>query len=185
MAELARGVPTQSGWGSKQSIIVTGPEWRNWQTRRTQNPVGFTPRVGSTPSSGTNLLRCGVPARRPEEIHKLWAEAFNAGDVEALLSLYEPTARIVPKPGEPTVGGSSEVVREVLSGFLAVRGTIEIKTTSVIEAGEMALLRSEWRLKGTGPHGRAVDVTHRSAEVLRRQPDGTWRYIIDNPFGAD
>ena len=29
------------------------PEWRNWQTRWTQNPVGFTPRVGSTPTSGT------------------------------------------------------------------------------------------------------------------------------------
>ena len=28
-------------------------EWRNWQTRRTQNPVGLTPRVGSTPTSST------------------------------------------------------------------------------------------------------------------------------------
>ncbi len=32
------------------------PEWRNWQTRRTQNPVGFTPREGSTPSSGTKIF---------------------------------------------------------------------------------------------------------------------------------
>ena len=30
------------------------PEWRNWQTRGTQNPVRFTPSVGSTPTSGTN-----------------------------------------------------------------------------------------------------------------------------------
>ncbi len=29
------------------------PEWRNWQTRRTQNPVPFTRRAGSTPASGT------------------------------------------------------------------------------------------------------------------------------------
>src|SRR5262245_61953908 len=29
------------------------PEWRNWQTRRTQNPLSFTGRVGSIPSSGT------------------------------------------------------------------------------------------------------------------------------------
>jgi hypothetical protein len=27
--------------------------WRNWQTRGTQNPVGLTPREGSTPSLGT------------------------------------------------------------------------------------------------------------------------------------
>ena len=31
------------------------PEWRNWQTQQTQNLPGITPRVGSTPSSGTNL----------------------------------------------------------------------------------------------------------------------------------
>ena len=29
------------------------PEWRNWQTRGTQNPVRLKPRVGSTPTSGT------------------------------------------------------------------------------------------------------------------------------------
>src|SRR6201981_278171 len=32
------------------------PEWWNWQTRRTQNPVGLTAHVGSSPSSGTILL---------------------------------------------------------------------------------------------------------------------------------
>ena len=33
------------------------PEWRNWQTRGTQNPVRFTPSEGSTPSSGTMFAR--------------------------------------------------------------------------------------------------------------------------------
>ena len=32
------------------------PEWRNWQTQQTQNLPGITPRVGSTPSSGTIIL---------------------------------------------------------------------------------------------------------------------------------
>ena len=32
------------------------PEWWNWQTRRTQNPVGLMARVGSSPSSGTTKL---------------------------------------------------------------------------------------------------------------------------------
>ena len=30
-----------------------GPEWRNWQTQRIQNPSRFTPRKGSSPFSGT------------------------------------------------------------------------------------------------------------------------------------
>jgi hypothetical protein len=35
---------------------IPEPEWRNWQTRETQNLVGFTARVGSIPSSGTNRI---------------------------------------------------------------------------------------------------------------------------------
>jgi hypothetical protein len=35
------------------------PEWRNWQTQQTQNLPGITPRVGSTPSSGTIQLSIG------------------------------------------------------------------------------------------------------------------------------
>ena len=38
------------------------PEWRNWQTRGSQNPVGFTPRVGSIPSSGTIRLGRYAPS---------------------------------------------------------------------------------------------------------------------------
>ena len=37
------------------------PEWRNWQTRGTQNPVPFTGSVGSIPSSGTSL-RSATPS---------------------------------------------------------------------------------------------------------------------------
>ncbi len=32
------------------------PEWRNWQTRRIQNPVRFTPGVGSTPTFGISSV---------------------------------------------------------------------------------------------------------------------------------
>lgn len=75
--------------------------------------------------------------------------------------------------------------RMALEGFLAPTGKIRIETKSVIEAGEVALLRSQWRLTGTSPTGKPIDMSHNSTEVVRRQPDGTWRYLIDHPFGAD
>jgi hypothetical protein len=31
-------------------------EWRNWQTHQTQNLAKFTLRVGSTPTSATNVF---------------------------------------------------------------------------------------------------------------------------------
>jgi hypothetical protein len=36
--------------------LVSRPKWRNWQTRRIQNPVRFTPGEGSIPSFGIRPL---------------------------------------------------------------------------------------------------------------------------------
>jgi ketosteroid isomerase-like protein len=33
--------------------------------------------------------------------------------------------------------------------------------------------------------GRSEPTEHSSVEIVRRQRDGTWRYVIDHPFGAD
>ena len=33
-----------------------------------------------------------MPARTPEDAHRLWGEAFLAGDAEAMVELYEPDA---------------------------------------------------------------------------------------------
>src|SRR5439155_557522 len=52
----------QKRFRSKRGLRLNGvtlglaPKWRNWQTRRTQNPVRRKPRVGSTPTFGTRLL---------------------------------------------------------------------------------------------------------------------------------
>ena len=52
----AHGIACYTGaLGQRLRSPLRVPEWRNWQTRGTQNPVGFTPRVGSIPSSGTSL----------------------------------------------------------------------------------------------------------------------------------
>ncbi len=51
--------------------------------------------------------------------------------------------------------------------------------------GDLALLHAEWTLKGTGPDGQAVELAGRTSEVVRRQTDGSWRYVIDNPYSVD
>lgn len=122
-------------------------------------------------------------ARNPEDCHRLFADAFSAGDLEAVLSLYEPTATLVPQPGQPPVSG--EAIRQALQTFLALKPTISITTESVIQTDDIALLRSRWTLTGTGPDGNRIEMSHRGTEVVRRQKDGTWRLIIDHPFGAD
>jgi ketosteroid isomerase-like protein len=49
---------------------------------------------------------------------------------------------------------------------------------------DSALLHSAWTLATTGPDGVPINMAGTTADVVRRQADGTWRFVIDNPWGS-
>jgi uncharacterized protein (TIGR02246 family) len=120
---------------------------------------------------------------KPEDAHRLFADAFNSGDLESIIALYEPEAALVPQPMQVVKGISA--IREALRGFLALKGRISVKTQYIIRAEDMALMRGKWHLIGTGSDGKSIEMNGNSTEVIRRQPDGSWLLVIDHPFGAD
>ena len=119
-------------------------------------------------------------ARTPEDVHRLWAEYFVAGDLDAMLSLYEPDATLAAGQGASVTG--HRAIREVLAGFIAIRRTFEIEIGRALRAGDIALLASSWRLEGER-RGEPYESSGRTADVVRRQPDGSWLYVIDSPYG--
>lgn len=124
-----------------------------------------------------------MPVTRPEDMARSFAEAFNSGNVDALLALYESNAVLVAQPGQLASG--IDAIREALKGFLALKGKITIESRYCVRAGDTALTSSKWSLRGTGPDGKPIEMGGKSAEVVRRQPDGRWLYALDHPFGAD
>lgn len=117
-----------------------------------------------------------------QEFHQDFAAAFNSGDTEVLLSLYEPDAALVPEPG--TVATGHPEIGAALKQFQAV-GTMTAETRYCIEIGDVALASAAWRISGTGPDAESVEVSGTSADLLRRQSDGRWLLVVDHPFGAD
>ena len=118
-------------------------------------------------------------ARTPEEIDAEWMEAFNAGNGEAVLALYEPAAAFVLPTGEVVEG--AETIGQVLGGFLAMKPRIDLRTKKVVRAGDIALVYSTWTLSATAPDGTALEMAGDSAVVLRPQADGTWKFVVDDP----
>ena len=112
-----------------------------------------------------------------------FAEAVNSGDLERMLALYEPEAVLAPRPGEQA--HSLGEIRAALHELLSLGGEMESRNVWCIQVGELALLRGEWRLRGTAPDGSPLELASRTAEVVRRQPDGSWLYVIDHAFDAD
>ncbi|MBV9547223.1 MAG: hypothetical protein JOY61_22870 [Chloroflexi bacterium] len=64
-----------------------------------------------------------MPATQPDDMPAVFEQAFNTGDIDQVLALYEPD-------------------------------------------------------------GSGVDLGGNTTEVIRRQADGTWRYVIDDPFSV-
>lgn len=116
-----------------------------------------------------------------EEVGKVFQDTFNGGDVDGLVSLFEPEAVLVPAPGQIAVG--SDALRELFTGVLASGARFElVKIFSVHRVGDIALTTVEWKMDYNDPNGDPVTVNARPAVVFRRQADGTWRFLIDNAF---
>jgi uncharacterized protein (TIGR02246 family) len=122
-----------------------------------------------------------VTARSPEECDHLFAETVNAGDLEALVALYEPTCSLVQRNGSVAVGRAE--IRAVLGRLLAMQARIATEIVKVTRAGEeLAMVYNDWRMAAHGPDGRPIEASGRAIEVVRRQPDGTWLFALDDPF---
>ena len=124
-----------------------------------------------------------MSVRKPEDIHNLFAVAFNSGNVDLIMALYEPEATLIPQPGQVTRGHTA--IRYALQQFLALKGTMQVRSVFVIHGPGVALMRGQWKLTGTGPDGKPIEMNGQSVEVARQQPSGDWLIAVDHPFGAD
>jgi uncharacterized protein (TIGR02246 family) len=123
-----------------------------------------------------------MPAKRPEDCDYLIAEYINAGNIDAAVDLYEPTATFVAEPGKPVSGHAA--IREVMVAMIAGKPRLAMKVPIVVQNGDLALTVSDYTFTSTGPDGKLTSISARGTEVVRRQADGTWRFIIDNPTGT-
>jgi hypothetical protein len=103
------------------------------------------------------------PAARPEDLGRLFLQRASAGDVVAL---YEPAAVLAAAAGGPAVGTAQ--IRGVYTELLAGRPQFTGEVRPALVHGDLALTSTRF------PGGA-------TAEVARRQPDGTWRWVADQP----
>jgi uncharacterized protein (TIGR02246 family) len=123
-----------------------------------------------------------VLAYQPEDLHQLFAARVNARDVDGLVELYEPDAVTYDLQGNRHEG--AEALRAMLTGLVSIVDHIEGETRKVTVHDDLALLSGGWRATGTGPDGQPAALTGTNAEIARRQPDGSWRFVIDDPTGG-
>lgn len=108
-------------------------------------------------------------AQTPEEISRLFVELSNAGDADGVAGLYAEDAVMAYPPGRTTVGRAA--IRELWASVLAHGPHFEY------EEGLPTLVLGDIALTSTAPKDNAGA----RAQVVRRQPDGSWLRILDQP----
>jgi ketosteroid isomerase-like protein len=110
-----------------------------------------------------------MKAMRPEDLTGLFVERANAGDAAGIAALYEEDAVMAYPPGRQTVGRAA--IQQLWEGVLAHRPHFEP------EEPLPTLISGELALTSTPPK----DGSGARAQVVRRQPDGSWLRVLDQP----
>ena len=104
------------------------------------------------------------------------------GDVESALSCFDAEAVYIAAPG--TVVKGTADIRPALEMLCRMKPNLEAQRSLALEVGDLAAWVDEWTLQATLPDGTHLDMKGVSSDIMKRHPDGTWVYLVDNPYGA-
>lgn len=121
-------------------------------------------------------------AKAAQTLVETMTAAFHAGDIEGVMSTYEPGATILFEPGKPE--SDADAVRAAFFEFFAVQPNFTYAGHEVIVSGDIAVHFAPWNMTGTLPDGTPISDSGLSVAVLRKQADGRWLMVLDNPYGA-
>ncbi len=106
------------------------------------------------------------PAKKPNDLEKIFVDRVNAGDIDGLVALYELNAVVAYDNDKAAIGHKQ--IREFFTKFLANHPKLDPSNQAeALCSGDLALTSS--RLNNG-------DIT---AEVARRQADGSWLWVVD------
>ena len=123
---------------------------------------------------------CPASTASPTDPDRLLADRLAAGDVDGAVALYEPTAVLLREDGTSAVG--HEAIRKEFAGLAAMKPQVDMGTYTVVTSDDLATVSHDWSGTGTDEKGKPVSFKGGAIEVVRQQADGSWRFVIDDPY---
>jgi ketosteroid isomerase-like protein len=122
--------------------------------------------------------------RQPDDVSRVLVQALETGDIDTSVAVYEASAVLFSKSGR-TMTGLDEI-RKNNAALIALKPTFDIAFIKFTLSGDgtLATNRMKANLSWKDAEGKLVEASVDTLEVLRKQEDGSWRYIIDDPYGS-
>ncbi|WP_142784127.1 YybH family protein [Changchengzhania lutea] len=107
--------------------------------------------------------------------------AFQNKDIDGVMACYEKNAVVVFEPESPI--SDTTVLREMFQGMSMINPVFTYSGHEVFITGNIATHIAPWKMTGKAPDGTVIKQSGLSVAVLRKQEDGKWLMILDNPHG--
>lgn len=108
-------------------------------------------------------------------------DAFQNKNIDGILAAYEQDAVVMFEPQMPVSG--KETLRMVFGQFVGMNPQYKFAGHEIYISGDIATHIAPWSMTGQLPDGSAIAQNGLSVAVLRKQADGNWLMIQDNPHG--
>lgn len=111
-----------------------------------------------------------------------WVKAATAKDASQFVSFYAPDASLLP-PGAPMTTGK-EAITEAWQGMMKQPGfALTFAPTKVVvsKSGDLAYDLGNYSLTVNDAHGKPQTSKGKYVAVWAKQPDGTWKVVVDAP----
>ena len=119
----------------------------------------------------------------PERAARYFQNCIRAGDVDGAVSCLDVNAIYVTEAGKFVQGRAA--IRGAVAKVAGMKPDLQAKRSAILmPGGDIASLVDEWTLKATLPNGQKLDLAGVSSDILKRQANGVWTYLVDNPYGA-
>ncbi len=109
-------------------------------------------------------------------------EAFQNKDIDSVMACYEPNAVVVFEPESPV--SNRNTLEEMFTGMSMANPKFTYSGHEVFISGDIATHIAPWEMTAKSPEGNEIKQNGLSIAVLRKQEDGEWLMIIDNPHGS-
>jgi ketosteroid isomerase-like protein len=107
-------------------------------------------------------------------------EFMVARDLDGVMSIHEPEAALVEWGG--AVARTEEEIRKVYEDFFATEPVLNVNAQQIVDAGGVAIILGDYTLDYKNANGTVVSVDGKFGDIVRQQPDGSWLYLLDNPY---
>jgi len=109
--------------------------------------------------------------------------AFHDKDIEEVMASYEDGSTVVFEPEKPI--SDSNVLREMFQGAFMINPKFVYSGHEIFVTGNIATHFAPWTMTGKAPDGTEIKQKGLSVAVLRKQDDGKWLIVFDNPHGQN